>query len=78
MQNGLEIDEYRIGWGALSGAVLRVHFKESDQWSGHIYVPADQASFVADLFRNEKPVYYFTSDKIFGTGPEIVGEEETD
>jgi hypothetical protein len=44
----------------------------------HLILPApSDAVFVADMLRNEKPVYYDPDRKVLSTHSEEVGEEET-
>jgi len=37
----------------------------------------ENAIFIADLLRNEKPVYYYKKQMLISTSNEEVGEEET-
>lgn len=41
------------------------------------YPSPENAIFIADLLRNEKPVYYWKKDRLISTSYEEVGEEET-
>ena len=44
----------------------------------HLIQPATgEAVFVADMLRNEKPMYYDSAQKVLSTSAEEIGEEET-
>jgi hypothetical protein len=46
--------------------------------SPHMIIPApNDAVFVADMLRNERPVYYDPDRQVLSTWSEEVGEEET-
>ena len=41
------------------------------------FPPAENAVYIADMLRNEKPIYWVPEGKYLTTSGEIVGEEET-
>jgi hypothetical protein len=54
------------------------HYKENGQWRNvNWFPPADNAVYVADLLRNEQPVYWVPEGGWLTTAGEIVGEEES-
>lgn len=59
---------------------LIVHYKESGSWRNvNWYPPKEDAVFLSDMLRNEKPVYLVESRnrKWLTTSSEQIGEEET-
>ncbi len=54
------------------------HYKESGTWRNvSWFPPAGNAVYIADMLRNEKPIYWVPDGGYFTTLGEIVGEEET-
>ncbi len=54
------------------------HYKVDGSWRNvNWFPPAENAVYIADLLRNEKPVYWVPEGGYLTTGGEIVGEEET-
>lgn len=54
------------------------HYKANGQWKNvNWFPPADNAVYIADLLRNEKPVYWVPEGGWLTTSGEVVGEEET-
>ena len=57
------------------------HYKGSGSWRNvNWYPPKDNAVYLADMLRNEKPVYYVESGsgrKWLTTSSEQIGEEES-
>ncbi len=57
------------------------HYKVDGKWKNkNWFPPKEDAVYLADLFRNEKPVYYVESSsgkKWITTSSEEIGEEET-
>ena len=65
--------------------IVGVHYTLADQLQGapkplsrQFTVSAQEARFLADMLRNEKPIYYDTSTGALATGKEEVGEGERD
>jgi len=59
---------------------LIIHYKVDGQWRNlNWFPPKEDAVYLADLLRNEKPVYYVERDegKWLTTTAEEVGEEES-
>ena len=60
---------------------LIFHYKIGDQWKNvNWFPPKEDAVYLADMLRNEKPVYYVVSSsgrKWLTTSGEQIGEEET-
>jgi hypothetical protein len=58
-----------------------VHYEEDGTWHNvDLYPPASDAVYLADMLRNEKPVYYVESStgrRWLTTSAEAIGEEET-
>lgn len=54
---------------------VRLYLKCGERW-GELCLPAEDAVFVADLLRKNKPVYYNEKKKVLATGQESVGGEE--
>ena len=56
------------------------HYKVGESWKNQNWFPPKEDSvFLADLLRNEKPLYYVetTTRKWITTSSEEIGEEET-
>lgn len=57
------------------------HYKVSGSWRNvNWFPPKDNAVYLSDMLRNEKPVYYVESSsgkKWISTSSEQIGEEET-
>ena len=43
----------------------------------NLYPPPENAVYIADILRNERPVYWSPEGKYLTTSREMVGEEET-
>ena len=61
--------------------VVGVHYRQGGQPDGqllarHLTVPATEALFLADMLRNEKPVFFDPETAAIATGKEEVGEGE--
>ena len=59
---------------------LIVHYREGGQWRNeNWFPPREDAVYIADMLRNEKPVYFVktSSRKWLTTASEQIGEEET-
>ena len=60
---------------------LIIHYRVDGQWRNiNWFPPKEDAVYLADLLRNEKPVYYTESaagSKWLTTSAEEVGEEES-
>lgn len=59
---------------------LIVHYKEGGAWRNeNWFPPKEDAVYIADMLRNEKPVYLVktSSRKWLTTSSEQIGEEET-
>jgi hypothetical protein len=61
--------------------VVGVHYREGGSSEGrmlskHFLIPANEAPFLVDLLRNEKPVYFDPESGAIATGKETVGEGE--
>ena len=53
------------------------HYKVGGAWHNvNWFPPPDNAVYIADLLRNEKPVYWVPKGKYLTTGTEIVGEPQ--
>jgi hypothetical protein len=54
------------------------HYKVDGSWHNVNWFPqAANAVYIADMLRNEKPIYWVPEGGWFTTSGEIVGEEET-
>ena len=54
------------------------HYKQDGQWKNvNWFPPAENAVYIADMLRNEKPVYWVPGGGYLTTAGEVVGEEET-
>jgi hypothetical protein len=57
------------------------HYKEGTSWRNkNWFPPAENVVYLADMLRNEKPLYYVESSsgkKWITSGSEEIGEEET-
>ncbi len=61
---------------------LIFHYKENGSWKNvNWFPPSENAVYLSDMLRNEKPVYYIESTggikKWISTSAEDIGEEET-
>jgi hypothetical protein len=57
-----------------------IHYREGDQWRNvNWFPPKEDALYLADLLRNEKPLYYVQrpEGRWLTTGSEEIGEEES-
>lgn len=58
-----------------------VHYKKDGRWRNvNWFPPQENAVYIADMLRNEKPVYYVENSggrKWLTTSSEEIGEEET-
>jgi len=55
-----------------------IHFKIGTQWHNvNWFPPKENAVYIADMLRNEKPVYWVPEVEYLTTSSEAVGEEET-
>jgi len=71
----LEVTHYGLQYNA-NGAAIFVRVQGSNIWN-LILVKPELAVFVADMLRNEKPMYYDPVNGALGTSAfEPVGEEE--
>lgn len=53
-------------------------YKEGGNWKNvNWFPPPENAVYIADMLRNEKPVYWVPKGQWLTTSPEVVGEEET-
>jgi len=53
------------------------HYKVGNQWHNvNWYPPKENAVYIADLLRNEKPVYWVPDKSYVTTSQEVVGEAE--
>lgn len=53
------------------------HYREDGRVRGvNWFPPKENAVYIADMLRNEKPVYWVPDGGYLTTGGEIVGEEE--
>lgn len=62
-------------------AVVGIYYREGGREEGrlltqHFAVSTGEALFLADLLRNEQPVYYDTETGALASGKEGVGESE--
>lgn len=57
--------------------VLRFLGPEGGQNSDILWPKPENATYVADMLRNEKPIYWDPEKRIISTSAEPVGEEET-
>ena len=47
-----------------------IHYKEGEQWRNvNSFPPKEDAVYLADLLRNEKPIYYVKHPKASGSRP---------
>jgi hypothetical protein len=56
------------------------HYKEGNSWRNeNWYPPKENAVFLSDMLRNEKPIYFVKTSnrKWLTTSSEQIGEEET-
>lgn len=53
------------------------HFKVGGQWQNvNWFPPKENAVYIADLLRNEKPLYWVPEGGYITTEGEVVGEQE--
>ena len=53
------------------------HYKIDGQWKNvNWFPPKENAVYVADMLRNEKPIYWVPEGGYLTTSAEVVGEEE--
>jgi hypothetical protein len=53
------------------------HYKVDGQWKNvNWFPPKENAVYIADMLRNEKPVYWVPDGGYLTTSTEVVGEEE--
>jgi hypothetical protein len=53
------------------------HYKIGTQWRNvNWFPPKENAVYIADMLRNEKPVYWVPEGGYITTSTEVVGEEE--
>ena len=70
-----EITNYALSY--IQGtAIIYVTTKDNSNWQEVIMKP-EHAAYVADILRNEKPVFYDPDFKKISTSDELVGEAET-
>lgn len=54
------------------------HYKSDGVWRNvNWFPPAENAVYIADMLRNEKPIYWIPDGNYFTTLGEVVGEEES-
>jgi hypothetical protein len=54
------------------------HYKIGTQWHNvNWFPPKENAVYIADMLRNEKPIYWVPDGGYLTTGAEVVGEAET-
>jgi hypothetical protein len=54
------------------------HYKVGRRWRNvNWFPPARNAVYIADMLRNEKPIYWVPDGDYLTTSGEVVGEEET-
>jgi hypothetical protein len=67
---------YALGFSVADKRFSVYYWLEDRSTVTQLFVDATQFSALADMFRNEGPVYYETDGQYFVTSQEVVGEGE--
>jgi len=80
MADMLDVQKYKLEYTeGKEEAAITIFFKEDgEERSYTMMLEPDDAVFVADMLRNEKPIRWYPDSKTIGTGKEPVGEEESE
>ncbi len=72
------VTAYRLFYSGMTDKpVINISYLKAGQtWSTGFSPTAEAAIYIADMLRNEKPVYLYERSALLQTGPEVVGEGE--
>ena len=71
-----KVDKYYLGYGQADKQFFFYYRLEGDGTVTQMFPTAPEFHALADMFRNEGPIWYSTTGKYFVTDPESVGEGE--